>query len=146
MKKKDLTPTEMKKTHLAQLIEKASRKTFGFYHDHEPFGGLYTSHFDQWTFHPWISFQLDDLRAIRQSLKKSPQYFKHRELTIGETETLGIVVDTEFHPFIGLDSTGEGRAPSKYSTEGIPGATDEFPSGILSGHHSGPRIRGPERE
>lgn len=144
MKKKTLTPTEMKKLRLAQLIENASRKAFGLYRDHEPFGGLYTSHADKWTFHPWTSFQLDDLRAVRQSLRNSPQFFHHRELPIGNTPTMGIVVDKEFHPFIGLDSTGEGRASAIYSRarEGIPGARDEAPS---RERHSGPRLFGLER-
>lgn len=144
MKKKGLTPTEKKKLHLAHLIEKTTRKAFSLDHEHEAFGGLYTSHFDQWTFHPWIRFQLDDLRAIRQSLKKSPQYFKHRELTIGETKTLGIVVDKEFHPYIGLDSTGEGRAPTKYDREGNPEMTDD--TGQFRFQQGGPRLLGRERE
>lgn len=146
MKKKALTPTEKKKLRLTQLIEKASRKAFGLYRDHEAFGGLYTSHVGRWTFHPWTSFQLDDLRAIRQSLNISPQFFHHRKFSIGDSPTMTIVVDQEFHPFIGLDSTGEGRAPGKYSKDGIRNATDEFPFKNLSEGHSGPRLFGPERE
>lgn len=148
MKKKTLSPTEKKKLHLAQLIENTTRRTYGLGHDHEAFGGIYTSHLDTWTFHPWITFLLPDLRAIRQSLKKLPQYFQCRELSIGDTPSMAIVVNPELHPYIGLDSTGEGRVltPGNYSIEGIPGAIGAMDEAPSRERHSGPRLYGPERE